>query len=296
MKNNIIWNSLIISIIFILMIGGFSTHRSLSYLKSSITISTMKSTVTLCQVTNSSITIEKPVSSHNKDNNSYEQTNEKDNLVVIFPNYMETINKNIEQDNTYIINNPESTLVLVNKQRKLPENFVPSQLITPNVNFSNEGAKEKNQMKAVAALALEKLFISAEENGHILYAVSGYRSFKRQKSIYNNFVSKSGKEKAETFSARPGTSEHQTGLAMDISVESQSFLLTEKFGETPEGIWVKNNAHRFGFILRYPKEKVDITGYIYEPWHIRYIGINHASYLFKNNLVLEEVINPPILK
>lgn len=192
-------------------------------------------------------------------------------------------------DGWSIITNPDSELLLVNKKRKLPEGFTPSQLIIPNVRFSVEGNIEKNHLKAVAALSLEKLFLEAEANGHIIFAISGYRSYDRQKSIYQSNIKSKGLEYTKKISAFPGSSEHQTGYAMDISTNSQNFQLTKEFGTTPEGKWVKLNAHKFGFIIRYPEHKTSITGFSYEPWHLRYVGIPLAEYMYRNNLTLEEV-------
>ena len=109
-----------------------------------------------------------------------------------------------------------------------------------------------------------------------------------QKSVFDAEVNKVGYEKAVQAVAVPGNSEHQTGLSMDISSESAQFALTEQFGETAEGKWLANNAHRFGFILRYPKGKEGITGYQYESWHYRYVGVKAATEIYENQLTLEE--------
>ena len=114
--------------------------------------------------------------------------------------------------------------------------------------------------------------------------VSGYRSYYDQKSTYNYWVSVYGQKDADTISARPGHSEHQTGLAFDIT------SLNSSYGETEEGIWLRENCFKYGFIIRYPKGKEHITGYAYEPWHIRYVGVEHATYIMNNNLTLEEYL------
>jgi len=181
-------------------------------------------------------------------------------------------------------------LILVNKEIALPEDFVPPNLTIPNVRFSQEGRAEIKHLQAAAAQALEAMFAAAEEEGIILYAVSGYRSYALQKSVYNRHVQNSGQEYADRISARPGHSEHQTGLAMDITSKSVGFGLKTKFGETPEGQWVAENAHRFGFIIRYPKGKEDLTGYNYEPWHLRYVGREAAKTIYENDLILEEYL------
>jgi LAS superfamily LD-carboxypeptidase LdcB len=203
-----------------------------------------------------------------------------------FPTFAETID--YEKDDFFVINNPHSELLLVNKQRKLPEAFVPSDLVIPNVLFSFSGYNEKKQIKPIVATALEEMFHDAKLSGHVLYAVSGYRSYERQTRIFNYHVEQYGYEEAILLSAFPGTSEHQTGYAIDISSKAINFALTQAFGDTPEGKWVANNAHKYGFIVRYPKGKTDVTTYDYEPWHLRYVGNPFATFIYDNNLTLEE--------
>lgn len=185
--------------------------------------------------------------------------------------------------------NADNILALVNKEFALPGTYIPDDLVRPDVPFSfGDQDIEKSYLRKDAAKALEKMFSVAKQEDINLFAVSGYRSYKRQESLFNNEIGKVGKDKALEAVANPGNSEHQTGLAMDISSESVQYLLTEEYGETKEGKWLKENAHRFGFILRYPKEKEDITGYQYEPWHFRYVGEKNAQIIYKNNWTLEE--------
>lgn len=184
-------------------------------------------------------------------------------------------------------NNPYH--LVVNKTQSISSDFIPQNLVVPNVKFSFSGFHEKKQMEAGAAKALELMFNGAKKEGIILTAVSGYRSYDRQVTLYNNYVARDGKVKADTYSARPGTSEHQTGLTMDLSSASNGYNLTTSFGTTKEGIWLKDHAHQYGFIIRYPKNKESITGYMYEPWHVRYVGTDLSTYLYENNLTLEEL-------
>ena len=135
------------------------------------------------------------------------------------------------------------------------------------------------------------MFADAKSQDIHLFAVSGYRSYQRQDDNFHNKVNKIGEEAAAKIVAYPGNSEHQTGLAMDISSQSVNFKLTEQFGETPEGKWLMENAHRFGYILLYPKGLETITGYNYEPWHYRYVGLKAAAEIYKNQLTLEEYFN-----
>lgn len=193
-----------------------------------------------------------------------------------------------DENGNNIIKNPDDILVLVNKERNLPSDYKPQDLVIPNVRFSFSGESEKKYMREEAAEALEQLFSEAEKQGIVLYAVSGYRSYERQKALFNNKVNKVGAEEANKLVAKPGQSEHQTGLAMDVSSKSANFLLEVNFGQTVEGRWLKENAHKFGFIIRYPKEKTDVTGYSYEPWHIRYVGKEAASEIYEKLITLEE--------
>jgi zinc D-Ala-D-Ala carboxypeptidase len=192
-------------------------------------------------------------------------------------------------DGKNVIQNPQNTLSLVNKIFGLPENYIPADLVRPNVPFSFGDAKlEKSLMRKEAADALEKMFAGAKSEGIELAAVSGYRSYGRQETIFTAEVNKVGEEKALQAVARPGSSEHQTGLTMDISSKTNNFNLNEQLGSTKEGVWLAHNAHKYGFILRYPRGKEGITGYMYEPWHFRYVGIKAATEIYENEWTLEE--------
>lgn len=230
-----------------------------------------------------------PEESDSADNNTQEETevelpqNDELTLEASFFNVIQTA------DGKNIIQNPQNTLSLVNKIFGLPDNYIPSDLVRPNVQFSfGEEKLEKSLMREEAATALEKMFAAAREDGIELFAVSGYRSFGRQDVLFSAEVQRVGEEKAMQAVAVPGSSEHQTGLTMDISSRTNNFNLNEQFGSMKEGVWLANNAHKFGFIMRYPKGKEDITGYMYEPWHYRYIGIKAATEVFENEWTLEE--------
>ena len=125
---------------------------------------------------------------------------------------------------------------------------------------------------------------AASTLGLNLSLISGFRSYELQNSVYNNYVSWYGQASADTFSARPGHSEHQTGLAFDIG------KLENSFGETASGKWLAENCHLYGFIIRYPKGKQNITGYKYEPWHVRYLGVDIATKVKNSGLTLEEYL------
>lgn len=191
-----------------------------------------------------------------------------------------------------VIQNPLNVLALVNKQYALPSDYNPSDLVRPNVPFSF-GAEviEKSLMRQEAATALEAMFTAASSQGIELFAVSGYRSYSRQQVLFEAEVAKVGEEQAAQVVAVPGNSEHQSGLAMDISAKSANLGLTEAFGNTNEGKWLAANAHKYGFILRYPLGKESITGYQFEPWHFRYVGVKAAEIIFTKQLTLEEYFN-----
>lgn len=195
-----------------------------------------------------------------------------------------------DDEGRVIVKNTDNILVLVNKNRNLPSDYVPEDLVVPNVRFPFEEFHEKKQMRREAAEALEELFSAAEEEGIYLFAISGYRSYARQKYLFDVRAERDGFEAANKLMAYPGQSEHQTGLAMDVSCQSLGFDLNENFGQTVEGLWLKENAHKFGFIIRYQKDKVDITGYSYEPWHIRYVGKDAAKEIYEKNITLEEYL------
>ncbi|MGI6630636.1 MAG: M15 family metallopeptidase [Bacillota bacterium] len=194
----------------------------------------------------------------------------------------------IDENGRQIVTNTDSLLVLVNKKRNIPADYVPQNMVIPKVEFSFPGDSPKKYLREEAARALEELFQEAQNNKLTLFAVSGYRSYETQRKLFENKKKAIGEKAANMVSAYPGQSEHQTGLAMDITCSQASFSLVESFGETKEGIWVTENAHKYGFIIRYPKGKEEITGYSYEPWHIRYVGQEVANYLFEHNLTLDE--------
>lgn len=187
------------------------------------------------------------------------------------------------------VSNDESILALANKSNYLGEDYVPQDLVTVEVPTVLE-SEEINQLRQEASDALSDMFAAAEEENITLYARSGYRSYNTQIGLYENYKEAHGEEAADRFSAQPGASEHQTGLAMDVTSESVGLELSEEFGETEEGEWVRENAHEFGFIIRYPEDMEDITGYTYEPWHLRYLGEEVATDVYESGLTYEEYI------
>lgn len=187
-----------------------------------------------------------------------------------------------------VVTNATSYEVMVNKQRSLPNGYVPKDLVEVQVPFSFSGKSDKKKLRKVAAHALEDLFAQADSEGIHFFGVSGYRSYAIQKAIFTYNVKTQGYTEARRYSAYPGTSEHQTGLSIDISAKSVGNQLIPKLGETAEGKWLQAHCADFGFIIRYPNGKEAITGYAYEPWHVRYVGKKIAQEIMEQGLTLEE--------
>ncbi len=183
-----------------------------------------------------------------------------------------------------IFNDVNGLLILASKTHPLPEGYEPSDLVGINVKVNKSGLSLRKE----AAAAIEEMFAAASEDGITLVLGSSYRSAAYQEKLYNNYVAKDGEELASKYSSKPGQSEHQTGLAVDISDASGATYLSQKFKDTEEGKWLKDNAHRFGFIMRYPEGKEDITGYMFEPWHFRYVGIDYATKIYEADTTFEE--------
>ncbi|MDF2921793.1 MAG: D-alanyl-D-alanine carboxypeptidase family protein [Paenibacillaceae bacterium] len=186
---------------------------------------------------------------------------------------------------------PDSVAVIVNKQLALPDNYKPDDLVYPDVAFLFKEKMEKRMLRKEAATALEQLFAAAEKDGNRLAGVSGFRSQATQRILFNQYVQKDGEEKAKTYSAVPGHSEHQTGLAIDVSGITGQCAVEDCFDGTPEAKWLAKHAHEYGFIIRFPKGKEEITGYQYEPWHIRYVGVKLAKDMTDRGVTLEEYFN-----
>jgi len=180
--------------------------------------------------------------------------------------------------------NIDGKVYLVNRQHALHQRYVPHDL----QNVLVQGISQ--DMRQEAATALESLFAEAKEAGVPLASVSGYRSYSKQSTIYQRKVDSIGRKEADRISARPGTSEHQLGLAMDVSKKGSS-QLNKAFGDTEHGKWVKENAHRFGFIVRYLEGYEEITGYDYEPWHIRYVGVEYATAIYHSGVPMETYLS-----
>lgn len=171
-------------------------------------------------------------------------------------------------ENTQVVSDPNSMLVLVNKHYSLPLDYEPTDLVM----VSNA------LMRQEAATMMQEMINGAAADGITLWTRSGYRSSARQSELYTHYTNTSGQEAADTFSARPGFSEHQTGLTADIT------SLSESFAYTPEGIWLAENCWKYGYIVHYTNENSHITLYQSEPWHVRYIGVEAAQTILEKNL------------
>ncbi|WP_426347947.1 M15 family metallopeptidase [Alloiococcus sp. CFN-8] len=181
-------------------------------------------------------------------------------------------------------------LILVNKEVRLEDTYEPKTLVLPEVPFTKSSDKIVRVMEEKAAKALEELFEAARDDGIMLLANSGYRSYSIQKNLYERNLRIKGRAHTEKYSAQPGASEHQTGLAMDIVAENYQSL-DEGFENTEAFKWLSENAYKYGYILRYLEGKEDITGYGYEPWHYRYVGQPYSEYITRNNLTFEEFLS-----
>lgn len=183
---------------------------------------------------------------------------------------------------------PNSLWVVVNKSRPISTSYAPSSLEIPAVATRTDKSKEEQSVDGRLLTPLKDLFAAAAAEGHQLMIGSAYRSAALQQTYFNSYAAVSGVEAANQYSAHPGQSEHQLGLAVDISSLSQQCYLDECFTSTPDGEWLAKNAYRFGFILRYPLGKESITGYNFEPWHYRYVGAALATALHESGLTLDE--------
>jgi len=197
-------------------------------------------------------------------------------ILLFFCDEEEDFYKNIKE-----VQEPNDLIVLVNKNNILPEDYVPSDLRLIN----NRYAYDNKYLREEAAINFENLSADASILGYRIIATSTFRDYDYQGKLFNEYVNEKGIDYALLCSAKPGHSEHQTGLAVDVEGSNKDY---NEFEKSIEFNWMQENAFRYGFILRYPKGKEHITGFKYEPWHYRYVGITHATNIYNNNLTLEE--------
>lgn len=230
---------------------------------------------------------------NDKVNEESTQTTDKENETT--PKDEPAEEKNIDSVTPdQVLEYPDSLVALVNKKRYLPSDYMPSNLtvVAPDViSYTVPGTHDRNMVRTEVSDSLLALISDSQAQGLDIWVASAYRSYNRQKEIFDQNVASVGYDETIKVVAEPGTSEHQTGLCIDFTTESVGFTLEENFEETPEGKWLKEEAHKYGFILRYPKGKENITGYSYEPWHFRYVGVDTATEIFQQQLTLEEYKN-----
>ncbi len=191
-------------------------------------------------------------------------------------------------ENPTLIEDVNDLFVLANKANYFPKDFEPINLVLPQTNHA--GGPDRRSMRKIAADALDQLTAAAQEDGWEIKSISAYRTIAYQEVLFNSYAATDGEEAANRYSSKPGYSEHHTGLCVDVSSPSMGFGLDQSYGDTSEGKWLEDHAHQYGFVIRYPKGKEHLTGYTYEPWHLRYLGVPLATYLKENDLCYEEFL------
>ena len=212
--------------------------------------------------------------------NSYKEKNPNIETLDI----VTRVNLNLDKkDYTDVVesNHLNKTDILVNKHIYLRENYIPDNLVKINPKYTISD----KYLVSDANIWLEKMINDIIKNNLNIRIISAYRSYSYQKDLYDKYVKEDGIIKADTYSARPGYSEHQTGLVIDVDNGTTNY---EQFEKTKEFKWMQDNSHKYGYILRYPKDKEKITGYNFESWHYRYVGVEIATYIHKNNITFDE--------
>lgn len=204
--------------------------------------------------------------------------------IVEEPTEMELMQNELEADRL------SGNLILVNKENPLDEEYIPEDL-ADIIYYAKDRTAKGRFMRQEAANAFHALSEGAALEGYEIVVTTAYRSAAFQSDLYYGYVNSKGQAWADQYSAKPGTSEHQTGLAADCSSPSVGYQLTSSYGEAPEGIWLSEHCNDYGFIIRYPQGKEEITGYNYEPWHIRYVGKTAAAIIKEKNWTFEEFIS-----
>ena len=205
------------------------------------------------------------------------------NQNMTYDNIILNVNMNLDYDfytNVNTLHNYLDITTLVNKYNKLPDNYEIDDLVT----LDNEYSKKGEKVREVIYNDLKNMFDEAKKDNINLNVISGFRTNEKQDTLFNNSIKKNGLDHALIYSAKPGYSEHQLGLAIDINSVEESFKNTNEYK------WLKNNSYKYGFIERYPEGKEKITGFGYEPWHYRYLGVDVATKIFTENITYEEYV------
>lgn len=194
-------------------------------------------------------------------------------------------NNNLDSiENKKVNSYANKDIILVNEDYGIG-NYKPEQLTTPNIEFTEDSDREEKQVAYEIVKPLENMINDAKKEDIELIGNSAYRSYKSQKEVYNNRIKAVGRKKAEEYVAKPGFSEHQTGLCIDITNRDKYFVKG-----TEEADWIAKNCYKYGFIIRYPEGKEKITGISYEPWHVRYVGKEVAKEIYYKGITLEEYL------
>ena len=207
------------------------------------------------------------------------------NLDLSIDDVILRVNTNIRYDfytHTKEADTSKGMYTLVNKYNYLTSDYVPEDLVRISYDYTTNDT-------SVVSIAYEnflKMVEGARKDGFELRAATCYRGYSFQRSLYNNYVNSDGVAAADTYSARPGFSEHQLGYSLDLT--NGNYVPFEQFENTGEYTWLKDNAHKYGFIIRFPKDKEYITGYMFESWHVRYVGVDVATYIYENDITYEE--------
>lgn len=190
------------------------------------------------------------------------------------------------------IENRKCAHYITDRYHPLPEDYVPEDLVRAAVPVLAGMQDKKRYISEVMQIPLVRLFQGCMEDGLCLMGISGFRSYERQKEIYEERLRTKGREYTMSHIAMPGTSEHQTGLAIDVSCRAVDYELCEEFEYTPEGIWLKKHAWEYGFVFSFTRENQKYTGYVNEPWHIRYV-YDDTDYFFDvhNQKCMRENVN-----
>ncbi len=218
------------------------------------------------------------------DLSNYVQSKQKPLKAILSISYP-MIDSSKSSDRVYEIENPNA-LVLIKKGFVVRSDYVPSDLRKVNIPYESE----KGQMQDKAATALETMYADAKEEGYELMIKSSYRSYEDQLAVYNEYFSTYDADYAASLVSTPGSSEHQLGLSVDLTSEDVVDGTYSTFGQSKAYKWVEKNAHKYGYILRYPENKSSQTGATNEPWHFRYVGKKAAKEIYKNNWTLEDYI------
>ena len=274
----IILSSIVVIIFIILMIFLFNTNSK------NKDIDNVKEKVTTEKVKEKEDNEFSKLSYYKKENLDRYKAYKTSNSDLSIEDIVTRVNLNLDKE-AYTDTRPSTNLntnyLLVNKFNYLDNNYIPENLEL----LDNSYAKSGIYLVKEAKDNIERLISDAKNDGMNIRVISAYRSYSYQENLYNNYVKNDGVENADTYSARPGYSEHQTGLVVDVTRAFDDF---NNFENTNEYSWMLENAHNYGFILRYPKDKEDITTYSFEAWHYRYVGVELAQKIKASNLTFDE--------